>query len=115
MSPAATETISEDTPSVCVSTETTPHEAIVALYHEILPELPAVKHWTPERQKQLRARWKEEPKRQNLEWWRKYFEHIKGSAFLMGDNKDKWTPNLEWLVKKANLVNVIEGKYHRGG
>ena len=32
MSPAATETISEDTPPVCVSTETIPHEAIVALY-----------------------------------------------------------------------------------
>jgi hypothetical protein len=112
MSPTATEESKTEVPSVCVSTETTPHDAIVSLYHEILPELPAVKEWTPERQKQLRSRWKEAPKRQDLEWWRQYFGYVRESAFLMGDNKDKWTPNLEWLVKKSHLVNVIEGKYH---
>jgi len=108
MSPQVTKTPS----SARGSNKITPHEAIVSLYHEILPELPAVKEWTAERQKQLQARWREAPKRQELEWWKKYFSHVRDSDFLMGKNKEKWTPNLEWLVKKANLVNVIEGKYH---
>ena len=111
MSPEVTKT-PKGISSVCGSNGTTPHGAIVSLYHEILPELPAVKEWTAERQKQLQARWREAPKRQDLEWWKKYFYHVRESNFLMGKNKEKWTPNLEWLVRKSNLVNVIEGKYH---
>lgn len=89
-----------------------PHKKIINLYHQILPELPAVKSWAEERQKQLRQRWKEESKRQNLEWWKRYFRYIRESPFLMGENNRHWMPNLEWLVKKRNLINVIEGKYH---
>lgn len=94
--------------------ERCPHEAIVSLYHETLPELPRVKVWTEERRKQLRARWHEEPKRQDLEWWRKYFEYVRKSSFLMGGGANRWVPDLEWLVKKSHLVRVIEGKYHEG-
>jgi len=65
-----------------------------------------------ERQKHLRARWKEDPKRQNLDWWKRYFAYVRESPFLMGNGNKKWKPNLEWLVKKSNLINVIEEKYH---
>ena len=98
--------------SLSSSQMTVPQNEIVELYHRILPELPPVKHWTEERQKNLRARWKEETKRQSLDWWEKYFEHVRESPFLMGNGNKKWQPNLEWFVKKTNLVNVIEGKYH---
>jgi hypothetical protein len=89
-----------------------PQSEIVEMYHRILPELPPVKDWSEERQKNLRARWKEKPKRQNQEWWEKYFQYVRESPFLMGGGEKGWTPNLEWLVKKKNLINVIEGKYH---
>ena len=80
----------------------------------MLPELPPVKKWTEERQKLLRGRWMEDVKRQNLEWWQKYFEYVRESAFLTGNGDRGWKANLEWLVKKRNLVNVIEGEYHGG-
>lgn len=98
--------IEEDTVPLC------PHKDIVTIYHEILPELPKVKEWTEERQNALRARWREDGKRQTLDWWKGFFEHVGGSRFLMGDNGSKWQPNLEWLVQKKNFINVIEGKYH---
>jgi hypothetical protein len=98
--------------SLSPSRLTCPQTEIVDLYHKTLPELPVVKHWTEERRKNLQARWIEEVKRQSLDWWKNYFEYIRESPFLMGNGNKKWTPNLEWFVKKTNLVNVIEGKYH---
>ena len=89
-----------------------PHEKIVETYHSVLPELPPVKVWSEERKRDLRARWVEEAKRQDLDWWKRYFEYVRESSFLMGNGKEKWQPNLEWLLKKKNLINVIEGKYH---
>jgi hypothetical protein len=89
-----------------------PHKAIVSLYHKILSELPEVKVWSPERQKALRARWREDKKRQSLDWWKGFFEYVRECPWLMGDNPNKWQPNLEWLIKKKNFINVIEGRYH---
>lgn len=89
-----------------------PHKDIVTLYHEILPELPQVKSWTEERQKTLRARWREDPKRQNVEWWKGFFKYVRKSAFLLGENDRGWQPNLEWLVTKSHFVDITEGKYH---
>ena len=89
-----------------------PHEKVVSLYHEILPELARVMKWTKQRHSLLRARWKEEPKRQTLDWWRGYFDHVRKSKFLMGEN-GHFQANLEWLIRPNNLLKVIEGNYHR--
>jgi hypothetical protein len=91
-----------------------PHKAIIRLYHEILPEFPSIKIWSPERQRALRARWKEDKDRQNLDWWKGLFEYVRNSDFLMGNNDRKWRPNLEWLIKKNKFVNLIEGTFHEG-
>lgn len=98
--------------SFAKSQMTCPQSEIVDLYHKILPELSPVKSWTEERQAHLRARWKEEAKRQDLDWWKRYFEYIRESPFLMGNGSKGWKPNLEWLVRKKNFINLIEGKYH---
>jgi len=89
-----------------------PHQEIIKLYHEILPELPGIKTWTEEREKILRTRWKEDPECQDLDWWKGFFEYIRRSEFLMDTNGRKWQPNLEWLITKSHFVDVIEGKYH---
>jgi hypothetical protein len=89
-----------------------PRKKIVNLYHGILPELPTVKAWTDKRQKALKARWNEDPKRQDLEWWKKYFKHVKESPFLMGQKED-FRADIDFLIS-PKLLNVIEGKYHQG-
>ena len=92
-----------------------PHVEIVALYHEVLPELTRVSDWTIDRQKLLRKRWREKPERQDLDWWRRFFEYVHGCDFLMGRKTGRdgrpFECDLEWLVRPTNFVKVIEGKY----
>ena len=88
-----------------------PHKDVIALYHLILPMLPRVRVWNAKRQKNLAARWKENP---DLEWWEGYFKHVLDSDFLTGRNgsrKTTWSCNLEWLVNPSNLTKVFEGNY----
>lgn len=89
-----------------------PHDQILDLYHAILPELPRVRKWTQKRKAMLRARWQEDKKRQTLDWWKGYFEHVHKSKFLMGENSN-FQANMEWLINASKLLKVIEGAYHR--
>ena len=92
-----------------------PHQAIIALYHQLLPELPAVREWTPKRRKLLRARWKEKPERQTLTWWRNvFFADVRASPYLLGQVNPAWCANLEWLLQPRNFVKVLERHYARG-
>ncbi len=92
-----------------------PHQEIVALFHEILPEARAIRVWTAKRKETLRARWREQSKRQNLDWWRRLFEYVRESDFLMGKvhspGRKPFELNLEWLLNEENLAKVIEGHY----
>ena len=95
-----------------------PHSEIVAAYHELLPTLRRVREWTPDRQAFLRARWREKPERQSLDWWRGFFEYVAGCPLLMGEvpGRDGGAPfsaDLEWLVRPTNFRKVIEGRYQR--
>ena len=90
-----------------------PHRDIVAIYHEVLPELRAVKVWNSTREKRLRARWREDKSRQTLDWWRKYFESVRASDFLMGRKAD-WSADFDWLICPTNMAKVLEGRYHDG-
>ncbi|MEN5153695.1 helix-turn-helix domain-containing protein [Stenotrophomonas muris] len=94
------------------STTGCPHEAIIAAYHKELPNCPAVQGWSDSRQKHLRARWKVDPSRQTLEWWRGLFEWMRDSDYLMG-KVNSFQVSLPWLIKsEENLLKVIEGTYH---
>ncbi len=87
-----------------------PHKDIAALYHEILPELRSLKVWNSTREKRLRARWREDKSRQTLDWWRKYFESVRQSDFLMGRKTD-WSADFDWLICPTNMAKVLEGRY----
>lgn len=94
------------------STTGCPHEAIIAAYHKELPNCPEVRGWSKKRQDHLRARWKEEPCRQTMEWWRGLFAWMKESDWLMGKS-GSFLVSLPWLIKsEENLLKVIEGTYH---
>lgn len=96
-----------------------PQFEIVDLFKLVIPESPKPRDWGPERQSLLRARWSEEEKRQNLEWWKNLFTYIRKCPFLMGEvdpapGHKRFFITLPWLVKKGNLLKVIEGNYEGG-
>lgn len=102
--------------SAKADTANCPHSDIIALYHEILPANPRIKVWDGARADALRARWREDPKRQDLDYWRRYFAHVSASPFLTGKVEGQggrpFLPGLDWLVKASNFAKVIEGRYH---
>ena len=89
-----------------------PHEDIVKLYHQELPELNQVRVWSDARKSLLARSWKADKERQSLEWWKSYFAYVKTNPFLMGQKTD-FQADLEFLVKPANVIKVIEGKYEK--
>lgn len=92
-----------------------PHQAIIDLYHQTIPTGRRVRQWTEARRAKLRARWKEEPNRQCLEWWKEFFAYIGRSDFLTGrtytPGRKPFELDLEWIVTPGNFVKIIEGKY----
>lgn len=97
--------------------EQTPHEEIIALYHETLPMCPRVRKWTAARQQAMRARWRENP---DLDYWRNFFVYVSESEFLTGKSDRRqgstgppFLADLEWLINSANHTKTVEGKYHR--
>lgn len=94
-----------------------PHKEIVAIYHEVLPQCPRIRDWTPARAKQLRARWNEDESRQSLDYWKRYFEYVATCDFLVGkvegSGRRPFFADLEWLTKAANFAKVRERRYEQ--
>mgnify|MGYP000267042823 FL=1 len=102
-----------------------PHEAIRALWAEILPELPQHTEWGDTRQQHLRARWREKAADRHwpdqaagLHYFRRLFVYIRDSRFLTGKappqkGKPVFQAELAWLVSPGNWQKVVEGFYHR--
>jgi hypothetical protein len=91
-----------------------PHETIIGLYHQVLPTMPSVKVWTEKRRKLLQARWREDVKRQDLDYWERFFGYVAKSDFLCGRTDKPFNCDLEWMLNASNFVKIIEGRYHAG-
>ena len=92
-----------------------PQKEILAIYHEECPELPVTEVWGDTSQKNLRARWQEEPERQSLEWWRQFFkEKVITSDFLAGRVKE-FQADLGWIVQQRNFQGIMNGRYANKG
>jgi len=89
-----------------------PYDEIVAAYHERLPMLTGVRVMSDARKRALKARWREDPERQNVEFWARYFGYVATSDFLMG-NPGPWAADFEWIIQAGNFIKIIEGKYHQ--
>lgn len=105
-----------------------PHQKIIALYHEILPDSPRIIEWNDTRAGYMRSRWREKSKPsgshlgyetldEGLAFWRRYFQWCAQSDFLTGrsegkDGKPPFVADLEWLIRPTNFAKVIEGRYH---
>lgn len=94
-----------------------PHQEIIALYHEVLPQCPRIRDWTTARQQHLRARWNEDKSRQSLAYWRRFFEYVGSCDFLVGkggnNGRKPFFADLEWLVQQKNFTKVREQKYEQ--
>lgn len=95
-----------------------PHQQIIDIWHEVLPELPRVLRWQGKRKDHLQARWREDKRHQSVEFWRGLFEFIRESPWLMGQVDGRggrpFKLTLEWVVNPTNFTNIIERKYHDG-
>ena len=107
------DTDASTTGKVEVVTKSCPHQEIIFIYHDTLPELNQIKVWDDTAKGYLRARWREDPERQMLCWWKAFFIFVKGCPFLMGHNDRGWQADLRWLVKPTNFAKVMNGNYNR--
>jgi hypothetical protein len=96
---------------VADATATCPVEQIVDLYNSKCTALPQVRTLTDGRRKAIRARWRESPERQDLNWWSDLFSQVARSPFLIGANDRNWTADFDWILKPTNLPKVSEGRY----
>ncbi|MDP4546515.1 hypothetical protein [Marinobacter sp. MDS2] len=110
----------DDTPAATVERDTPNYQGIVDLYNDLLGEfLPSVAVLNDKRRRTIKARWKqkwgERSYGNDLNFWRKYFVHVRQSKPLTG-TKDgfDWRPGFDWLLNETNMTKVIEGNYHQG-
>lgn len=92
-----------------------PYQEIIALYHELLPQLPTVQVFDDTAKKTMRARWSESPERQDLKFWRRVFVTVAASDFLMGRVKEWQCPGLLWIIGPKNFAKIINGHYSNHG
>jgi len=113
--PEQNRTDTEQIKSLAIGKPNCPHQEVINLYHEILPNNPMIRDWTPARQALLKARWNEDSERQNLDYWRSFFEYVAKSSFLTGkttgQNGRGFNPGLDWILKAENFAKVREGRY----
>lgn len=103
-----------------------PHQAVLALWAEVLPALPQhnASLWKGTRAAHLRARWRETAAEKGwasevdgLEYLRRLFRYVGQSRFLTGRTpaaagRPPFVAELAWLVSPENWAKTIEGKYH---
>ncbi|MCL2009139.1 MAG: helix-turn-helix domain-containing protein [Synergistaceae bacterium] len=91
--------------------ETSPYMGILAAFNEILPELPQAEILTSSRAQTLNLRINEDPARQSLDWWRRFFERVRLFPWLMGNNPNNWKATFDWLIGEDGMRKVIEGGF----
>lgn len=102
------------------------YQAVVDLYHELLPELPRCRIETQGRQRAMKRMWtwvltstkgdgarRAETSQQALAWFRTYFAHARENDFLMGrtprtGSHAGWRCDLDFLLSDAGMKQVVE-------
>ena len=106
-----------------------PADAIVALYHDAMPDNPRCKVLSASRRAAIRARWKEASKLtcapfgystmdDGLTAWRQFFEVCAESDFLTGRSpgspgKPPFIADIDFLMSPSGFAKTLENKYHR--
>ncbi|MDR1510429.1 MAG: helix-turn-helix domain-containing protein [Synergistaceae bacterium] len=86
---------------------------ILDAYHTILPELPKSETLTAPGAVLIEARIGEDPKRERLEWWRRYFNRVREFQWPMGENDKGWKANFLWLLSAKGMEMVNSEHFSR--
>lgn len=92
------------------SVHSCPHQDIICLYLETLPELPRVvlSRWPRSQgERDLKTRWREDPRHRSLDFWKRFFSAVRSNPHWMGENQRGWQADLRWLLKRENFDKVI--------
>jgi predicted phage replisome organizer len=81
-------------------------QSVVDLYHNICISFPKIRSLSDARKKALKARLRS----YTLEDFKTVFENAEASSFLKG-TEGGWKASFDWLIKEANMLKVLEGKY----
>jgi hypothetical protein len=113
-------------PSSTAKLPTCPTADVIAIYHEVLPDLPKAKLQTKDRVKAIGKVWhwvltstkgdgsrRAETPEQALAWFREYFTRALSNDFLMGRGKrgeghENWKCDLDFLLTDRGMKHVIE-------
>lgn len=106
-----------------------PADAIVELYHELMPDNPRVKVLNDARRGAIRSRWKEAARltcrpfgydnlADGLKAWREFFEVCADSPFLTGKTppqkgRPPFVADIDFLMSPSGFAKILENKYHR--
>jgi hypothetical protein len=96
-----------------------PYSQVLALWRDILPELPQPRDIDGSRKQHFAARWDSGMKSESglssdtVAFWKGLFNYIRKSDFLMGNNDRNWKPNFDWVIKKENFKKLLEENYHK--
>lgn len=94
-----------------------PYEAIINLYHELLPHNPRVKILSDARKRTIKARWNN-GMGELEDWTRLFGEYVAKSKFLTGQSppshgrSKSFIADIDFLINETNIVKIVEGKYH---
>lgn len=92
-------------------------QAMVDIFHEecegVLGRIIKI---TDPRRRHLLARYKDEMQGR-LDNWRAYCKQVARSKFLTGraGGDRNWKADLDWIIKPANCVRILEGRYNKPG
>lgn len=106
----ANASLSEPDKPVADRVDACPHQKIIGVYHEVLPELPGVviSRWAASQgADHLRTRWREDRRHQSIDFWKGFFSTVRTSKHWMGENERGWKADLRWLMERRNFDKVI--------
>lgn len=106
-----------------------PHQEIIDLYHEALPNNPKCKVLTAARKATIKARWNEASKLtckpfgyttrdDGLNAWRAFFDICADSDFLTGkapgtNGRPSFVAGIDFLMSASGFAKTLENHYHR--
>jgi hypothetical protein len=88
-------------------------DTIRAVYNSALPELPQAEKITVSRAKVLRQRIRESPERKEPGWWEKFFSGVREFPWPMGQNRDKWRADFDWLIGERGMQKILEESFQK--
>jgi hypothetical protein len=101
-----------------------PHQRLIDLYAQYLPEMPYPAMWEGKNQQAMKARWRwvltatkrggerhATDEASGIDWFERFFAYVAKSDFLTGRTGKFTTCDLGWMMKADNFSKIVSGNY----